>query len=216
MASNISWRWISLMPIRHCLIILLIPTILLACSPVPAPVAAPAPGQRLLSLDFPTTIRAGDTDVVYLTLELDTSGNLTATAQSTGNAASAQTIQIPNVYDTHNILAESRLEMAGVIVRPDATVSEPLLPGQKVIFFWSLQPLDVGTYRGRVWFYLRFVPKNGGDDTRVALSAMEIELESRSFFGLSASVVRWLGLGGIFISVMLGLPLLVDALRRSR
>ena len=150
------------------------------------------------------------------TLELDTSGNLTATAQSTGNAASAQTIQIPNVYDTHNILAESRLEMAGVIVRPDATVSEPLLPGQKVIFFWSLQPLDVGTYRGRVWFYLRFVPKNGGDDTRVALSAMEIELESRSFFGLSASVVRWLGLGGIFISVMLGLPLLVDALRRSR
>jgi hypothetical protein len=167
----------------------------------------------MLTLDYPAAIRAGDSDVVRLTLELDNLGNLTATAETAGNITQGEIIQIPNVYDTHNILAEARLDLAGVVVRPEETVSEPLLPGQKVTFYWSIQPAEVGSYRGMVWFYLRFVPRDGSPATRQALSAQQIEIEATSFAGIKAEAARWLGLGGVFVSTVLGLPLLEDVLR---
>jgi hypothetical protein len=171
------------------------------------------PEARMLTLEYPPTIRAGDSDVVRLTLEVDDNGNITPTVSSAGNQTVQKVVLIPNVYETHNVLAEARLDMAGLNVRPGEVVSETLLPGQKVTFYWSIQPADVGTYKGTVWFFLHFVPKSSGIESRQAISAQVIEIESTSFFGLKATPARWLGLAGTFISSIVGFPFLETILK---
>lgn len=171
------------------------------------------PETRMLTLEFPPSIRAGDSDVVRLMLEVDDKGNLTPTVSVQGNVTQGQVVIIPNVYETHNILAEARLDLAGADVRPSETISETLLPGQKVTFFWSVKPEDVGSYKGTVWFYLHFVPKSDGVESRQALSAQAIEINSTALFGLKAGVARWLGLAGTFIGSILGFPFLEQVLR---
>ena len=164
-----------------------------AAQPLPA-----VPETRSLSVDYPLAIRAGEADRMRLTVEMD---------------KQAQAAGIPNVYDTHDVLAEARLEMGGMQVRPPDTVSEPLFPGQSVTFFWSVLPTETGRFKGTLWFYLRFVPKNGGPEVRQAISAQEIEIESTTLFGLRAEAARGLGLAGAFFSTLLDLPFLIDALK---
>ena len=169
--------------------------------------------SRLLTLEFPPLIRAGDSDVVRLTLEVDDQGKLTPTVSAAGNVTQGQVINIPNVYETHNIMAEARLDMAGVDIRPRETVSESLLPGQKLTFYWSILPADVGKYKGTVWFFLRFIPKTGGIESRQALSAQLIEIEATSLFGIKAELARWLGFSGALLSSILGFPFLEAILK---
>ena len=171
------------------------------------------PEQRMLTLEFPPAIRAGDSDVVRLTLEVDDSGGLTPTVSVAGNLIQGQTVSIPNVYATHNVMAEARLDMAGVDVRPVDSITETLLPGQKVTFYWSILPANVGKYKGTVWFFLRFIPKSGGVESRQALSAQLIEIEATSFLGIKANLARWLGIGGAFLGSVLGLPFLEESLK---
>ena len=171
------------------------------------------PEMRMLTLEYPPSIRAGDSDVVRLTLEVDDQGNLTPTVSVAGNVTQGQVVVIPNVYETHNVLAEARLDLAGADVRPSDTISETLLPGQKVTFYWSIKPEDIGNYKGTVWFYLHFVPKAGGLESRQALSAQTIEINSTALFGIKAGVARWLGLAGTFIGSILGFPFLEQVLK---
>ena len=56
------------------------------------------PEWRRLTLEYPPIIRAGDSDVVRLTLEADEAGDLTPTAVVQGNVITGETIEIPNLY----------------------------------------------------------------------------------------------------------------------
>jgi len=181
---------------------------------LPEVIPPPAiPEMRMLTLEFPPTIRAGDSDIVRLTLEINDNGNITPTASVAGNQTVGQVVTIPNLYETHNVLAEARLDMAGMDIRPNDVITETLLPNQKVTFYWSLLPAEVGKYKGTVWFFLRFVPKAAGVESRQALSAQVIEIESTSLFGLRAAPARWLGVAGTFISSILGFPFLESILK---
>jgi hypothetical protein len=177
------------------------------------PLQPAVPEQRLLNLEYPPRLRAGDAERVILTLAVDAQGNLTPTAEVQGNVTQGQIVTIPNVYETHNVMAEARLDLAGVEVQPSGTVSETLLPGQTVTFYWSIRPADVGHYKGTVWFYLRFIPKDSSPESRQALSAQLIEIDAVAFLGLKATYVRWLGLFGTILSSVLGFPFLEDALK---
>jgi hypothetical protein len=166
------------------------------------------PERRMLTLEFPPRIRAGDSDIVQLTMEVDEQGNLTPTVTSAGNSVEGEAVNIANVFETYYVLAEARLDMAGVDVRPAVMVSETLLPGQKVTFFWSVLPDEVGKFKGTVWFYLHFFPKAQGSESRLALFAQPIEIEATSFLGLKANPTRWLGFSGALLSSLLGFPFL--------
>jgi hypothetical protein len=183
--------------------------------PMPlSPQGAPTvPEMRVLTLEFPPVIRAGDSDVITLTLEVDEQGNLTPTVSSVGNVTRSEVVSIPNVYETHNVLAEARLDMAGVEIRPTDMVSQPLLPGQPVKFFWSVRPAEVGKYRGTVWCFLHFVPKTNGQESRQALSAQIVEVDATALFGIQAGPARWFGVVGTFVSSLLGLPFLESTLK---
>lgn len=176
--------------------------------------ALPAlPEQRRLTLEFPPRIRAGDSDLVRLTLEVDDLGNITPTAEIGGNVIAGQTVEIPNLYDSHHVIAESRFDIAGMEVRPADLVSEPLSPGNSVTFRWSIHPAEVGTYRGTIWFYLHFVDKSTGEESQKTISAQTVEIEAVNFLGLSGSFARTTGVVGSVLGTVIGFPFLEDMIK---
>ena len=103
--------------------------------------------------------------------------------------------------------------MVGAQTSPPGLVSQSLQPGQTVTFSWSIRAVEPATQRGTVWFYLRYVPIDGGPEQRQALSAQPIEIEAVNFLGLKAQTARWLGAAGIVISFILGQPILGSAFK---
>ncbi|MGE5249204.1 MAG: hypothetical protein ACM3QS_03230 [Bacteroidota bacterium] len=195
----------------------------LAPTQVSPPATQPSPAipeRRTLTLEYPAKIRRGDSDIVRLTLEVDDLGNVTPTAETAGNQVTGKTIEIPNLYETHNVTAEARLDMAGMEVRPPELISEPLAPGEAVTFYWSVRPPDKGSYKGTVWLFLRFVDKVSGAESRRAVSAQVIEIQSTDLFGLPANLARTTGAVGSVVGGIVGFPFFEDIvkllLRRRR
>jgi hypothetical protein len=177
-----------------------------------AMVAAPAiPESRRLTLEFPSKMRAGvEGDVVRLTLEVDNLGNIIPTAEIAGNKVMGETIEIPDLYETHNVTAEARLDMAGMLIQPPDAIYEPLKRGQSATFYWSIRPEDAGKYRGTVWLHLNFSDKSTGEQSRIAVSAQIIEIEAVDFFGLSANFARTSGVIGSIVGGVVGFPFIED------
>jgi hypothetical protein len=180
----------------------------------PRGTAQPAiPERRRLTLEFPPQIRAGDSDLVRLTLEMDDLGNLTPTAEIGGNVIGGEVVEIPNLYESHHVIAEARFDLAGMEVRPAELVSEALSPGNSVTFRWSIRPSDVGVYRGTIWLYLRFVDKQSGEESRKTVSAQIVEIEAVNFLGLSGEFARTTGIIGSVVGTIIGFPFFEDIIK---
>ena len=178
-------------------------------SPSPA-----IPETRRLTLEYPPKMKAGvESDVIRLTLEVDEQGNITPTALVEGNVVTGETIQIPNLYETHMVTAEARIDMAGMDVQPAGAIFEPMTPGQSVKFFWSIRPQETGVYRGTVWLHLVFVDRISGEESRMAVSAQVVEIEAVDFFGFSVNVARTSGVVGSVIGGIVGFPFLEDIIK---
>lgn len=172
------------------------------------------PESRRLTLEFPPVIRTGDSARIRLQLEVDAQGNITPTAVVEGNVVTGEVVQIPNLYETHNVIAEANLDMAGVQVQPPGIISEPLSQGQSVTFYWSVRPPESGKYEGTVWLHLRFVPKGGGEESRIPISAQFVEIESKSFLGfLNGGTARGIGAMGSIVGSVLGFPFVDDLVK---
>jgi hypothetical protein len=185
-----------------------LPTSIVALTPQPA-----LPERRRLTLEFPPKMRAGDSDLVRLTLEVDDLGNITPTAQIGGNLITGEVLEISNLYESHYVVAEARFDIAGVEVRPTELTSEPLAQGKSVTFYWSIRPQDVGVYRGTVWLYLRFVDKQSGEESRRAVSVQIVEIEAVNLFGLSANLARTTGVVGSVVGTVIGFPFFEDIVK---
>ncbi|MGA7605278.1 MAG: hypothetical protein WCA79_05085, partial [Anaerolineales bacterium] len=143
----------------------------------------------------------------------DTLGNITPTAEISGNIVNGKIVQIPNAYDTHNVFAEARIDIAGLNVQPPDIQSESLIQGQPVTFYWSVQPTNAAMFRGTVWFYLRFVDKVSGAESQQTVSAQPVQIEATNFFGFSGGVARTAGGIGSIIGVVLGFPFADDIIK---
>jgi len=170
--------------------------------------------RRLAVLEWPSTIHVGDSDVLTLILMVDPAGKLTPTAQIGGHKVTGEAVYIPDLYETYNLVAAARLDLAGVQVLPQGMVSQPMRPGQKIFFSWSISPDQIGQYRGTLWLYLNLVPKNGGIPDQLTLLAPEIQLESVSVLGLPGPVARWGGVAGTSLSLVFGFPFIENILRK--
>jgi hypothetical protein len=159
-------------------------------------------------------MKAGvESDLVRLTLEMDDLGNITPTAQIGGHVVTGEVIQIPNLYETHFVTAEARIDMVGMDIQPSGPTYEPMKQGQSVTFFWSVRPPEPGRYRGTVWFHINFVDKVSGEDSRLAVSAQIVEIEAVDFFGFSVNFVRTSGVVGSLLGVIVGFPFFDDFLK---
>ena len=159
-------------------------------------------------------MRAGvEGDIVRLMLEVDDLGNITPTAEIAGNVVVGKTIEIPDLYETHNVTAEARLDMAGMQIQPADAIYEPLKRGQSATFYWSIRAQEKGIYRGTVWLHLNFADKSTGEQSRIAVSAQIIEIEAVDFFGLPVNVARASGVIGTVVGGVIGFPFIEDIFR---
>lgn len=190
--------------------------LIISGQPTGAPPVAPQPAvpeSRRLTLEYPPHIRVGDSEVIRLTLEVDTLGNVRPTAEMPGKIVSGKNAQIPNVYDTHNVFAEARLDIAGLNVQPPDIQSESLTEGQSITFCWSVQPASAGTFRGTAWFYLRFVDKVTAAESQEPIAAQPVQIDANNFFGFSGGFARAAGGVGSIIGAVLGFPFADDILK---
>lgn len=178
----------------------------------PTPLPA-IPERRRVTLEFPAKIRAGDSDIIRLTLEMDDLGNVTPTAQFEGNVVTGEVIEIPNLYETHRVIAEARFDVAGLDISPPDLISQTLAPGQSLTFYWSVRPREPGVYRGTVWLYLRFVEKVSGEESRRAVSVQPVEIEAVNILGLPANLVRTAGGVGSLVGAVVGFPFFEEVVK---
>jgi hypothetical protein len=181
--------------------------------PTQLPIQPAINESRRLTLEFPSRIRIGENDTLRLTLEVDNLGNITPTAEFEGNVVTGKTIEIPDLYDTHNVTAEARFDAAGMQVSPLDAIYEPLKRGQSATFYWSVRPQDTGKFKGTVWLHLNFENRETKEKDRIAISAQIIEIEAVDFFGLSVDVARAGGVVGSVVGGVIGFPFLEDILK---
>jgi len=189
------------------------PTQVVPTQPIPVTSVPAIPEQRRLTLEFPPQIRTGDSDRVRLTLEVDDMGNIIPTSEVEGNVVTGEVVEIPNLYETHNVIAEARFDIVGLQVSPPETISQTLSQGQSVTFYWSVRPEQAGVYRGTIWFYLRFVDKVSGEESQRTVSAQLVEIEAVNLLGLPVNVVRTFGSVGSVIGAIIGFPFIDDILK---
>jgi hypothetical protein len=162
-------------------------------------------------------MRTGDSTRIRLQLEVDDRGNIIPTAIVEGNVVTGEVVEIPNLYETHFVVAEARLDMAGMEVQPPGMISEPMTPGKAVTFYWSVRPEKSGRYEGTAWLHLRFIPMiilNGEQETRIPVSVQFLEIESRSFLGfLNGGTARGIGALGSLLGSVLGFPFVDDFMK---
>ena len=172
------------------------------------------PESRRLTFEFPPVMRTGDSARIRLQLEVDDRGNIVPTAIVEGNVVTGEVVEIPNLYETHNVIAEANLDIAGMEVQPGGIISEPLLPGQSVVFYWSVRPEAAGNYEGTAWLHLRLVPKAGGEESRIPISVQFVTIEVKSFMGfMSGGAARGVGALGSVIGSVLGFPFVDDLVK---
>lgn len=169
---------------------------------------------RRLTLEFPPKIKAdAGSDIVRLTLEVDDLGNITPTAFYQENVITGEVIQIPNLYETHNVGAETRFDIAGIQVEPSGNVYQPMRQGEPVTFYWSIRSSQVGKYRGTIWLYLVFVDRISGEESRMPVSVQIVDIEAVDFFGFSVNFVRTSGVIGSVLGVIVGFPFFDDIVK---
>lgn len=169
---------------------------------------------RRLTLEFPPKIKADSTsEIIRLTLEVDDLGNVTPTAYYETNTVTGEAIQIPDLYETHNIGVEANFDIAGVDVKPSGMTYQPLQKGKPVTFYWSIRAPQVGRFRGTIWVHLVFVDKLTGEESRRAVSAQIIEIEAVDFFGFSVNFVRASGVVGSVLGMIVGFPFFDDIVK---
>ena len=157
---------------------------------LPAPGMPSLPEARTIRLEFSPVMRAGDSQIVELNLTAD------------GEAADT------SLYEEYRVIAEARLELPFANVRPADIVSTALGQGGAATFYWEVTPREQGVSRGTAWLYLRLIPKAGGPagETRGAVSAQSVAIRSRSVLGRTGSQARAMGVVGVIVGLVMGIP----------
>ena len=183
----------------------------------PGSLSPAVPEERLLRLEWPATIRQGEeSGYVELSLAGAENGEIKATLSAAGEGSVEEPVSIPDIYDTHNVMAEARLDMAGLAVAPDGLVSLSLRPGETVNFRWNIYAAEIGRYRGTVWLYLRYLPLDGGAESRDALKALDIEIQVVNFLGIGGPAARLMGVIGVIACGLFGFGDLISGVRWLR
>jgi len=146
------------------------------------------PEARTLRLEFSPTPRRGDSQNVELRI-----------------APEGETLDTKNIYSTFTVVVEARLDMPLAEVRPSGVISAPLTLNGSATFYWEITPRVEGEMRGTVWSYLRYIPLDGGAETRQAVAAQMVAIRPRSVLGRGGSETRLWGIVGLAGGVIWGL-----------
>jgi len=184
----------------------------------PTAIPTPLSEQRTVELEWPPQMRLGDSDVVRLSL-IPTEEGYKLQADYPEHRTDSKDIQVsrPGGYE---LSAAARLDGVGFEISPQGERQLFLPVGEGVTWFWSITPRAPGQQRLSIVLYLRWLPATAsqGIVRESVVYTRSLDVQVRSFFGLTRGQAMTGGLLGILLGGGLGLLWLLPQgrLERSR
>ena len=149
--------------------------------------------DRQVVLEWPNSMRIGEMEEITLSFE----------PVHTDALSSNLATEFSDVYDSYNIMAEARFEVAGIKVSPADPTREAMPSGQSVKFKWQVSTDQAGPYDGTVWLSLRFLPLDGSQASQIPIFIREVGIHSSSLFGLNETMTFVLGGVGVMLAAVI-------------
>jgi hypothetical protein len=177
-------------------------------------IVEPALEERIVELEWPESIRLGDSDLIRLTFSPRPEGGFTPTVEFGGHKVEPGTVTVPDMYATHYTFAIARLDAAGFDIQPGGEQEQELLPGQSLTYRWTLRARDAGQQRVALSLSLRWEPKAGVNDRMRTAKVWDraLEIQVRTALGLPGAISDWFGVGGSLLGTVMGFPFLETVL----
>ncbi len=184
-----------------------------AAPSVVPPTAAAEP--RTVELEWPDTLRLGDSDVIRLTL-LPSGDTYIARTEFPDHSIAQQEVPIQRLPG-YELLAVARLEGVRFDLSPPGDQERPLPPGQQVTWYWSVSPKQAGRHRLALSLWLRQVDPTGAQplhETPVFSRGLEVQVSS--VLGLTGGQAGRVGLIVLLLGLLFGATLLIRPVLRAR
>lgn len=159
---------------------------------------------RQIRLEWPKFMRIGDSGFVTLVFEPVKSEIIAPKPQA----------ELTNVYEGYNLMAEGRLDVAGMQVSPANPRRASMPPGQNVSFKWTIRPSKAVTYPGEMWLSIRFLPLDGGEAIPVPIFVQGVNIHASSLLGLSGPQARLFGGLGSMIGLVLSYDVMIGVVKK--
>lgn len=161
---------------------------------------------RQVVLEWPTSMRIGDVEVITLIFEPIPSDTTSSIPQG----------EFTNVYNNYNIMAEARFEVAGISVNPANPTRESMPSGDPVKFNWQIKVEQARYFHGNVWLSLRFLPLDGSHPSQVPIFVREVDIHAASLFRMGGPLARLLGSVGIILGVLIMFDDMISLIRKRK
>ncbi|HLA96990.1 MAG TPA: phosphotransferase, partial [Anaerolineales bacterium] len=182
----------------------------------PTAIPTPLSEQRTVELEWPPQMRLGDSDVVRLSL-IPTEGGYKLQADYPEHRTDSKDIHVsrPGGYE---LIAAARLDGVGFEISPQGERQLFLPVGGGVTWFWSITPRAPGQQRLSIVLYLRWLPATAsqGIVRESVVYTRSLDVQVRSFFGLTRGQAMTGGLLGVLLGGGLGLLSLLPLRRLER
>jgi hypothetical protein len=171
---------------------------------------------RVVELEWPASLRLGDSDIVRLAL-IPSGEGYTVSTEFPEHQTQTQNLQVsrPGGYD---LFAIARLDGVGFNISPSGDQEQFLSVGEPASWRWTLSPRSHGQQRLAVTLSLLWRPQPGTDGVprqSVAYSK-GLNVQVRSFFGLTRGQSMAGGFFGLVVGMGMSLFALVLLVRPSR
>lgn len=158
-----------------------------------------------MTIEWDSNNPAGDISIVKLSLNIDEKEYRSFISQSSKmlNSASFFQNQFVDSQQDFTELAEARLELPKLDVKPLGTVGQPYRRGEEVVFYWNVTSILGGDFKGSIWVYVANKSIARDLASRYPIAVQPIELHWRDLFGLSGKSARYAGVIGLIIGILL-------------
>lgn len=162
----------------------------------------PVVEARQVELEWPETIRLGDSDVIRLTLA-PAGDMLQVTAEYPDHTVQTNHLDIRRTPG-YSLIASARLDAVGLDVSPAGGQEYLLEENQPMTWRWSIQPRSAGQHRLSISLVLRWEPEPGtvGIIRETLAFNRSLEIEVTSFLGLTRNQTASAGGLGLAASVI--------------
>jgi hypothetical protein len=146
----------------------------------------------------------GDISVIELSLNVEKKEDLSIVPQlrTIANNALYRSQALNSRGKTFD-LAEARLELPGLDVKPREIVGQPFDPSGEVKFFWNVTSYVEGDFQGNVWLYVGADSLPKDTTNRYPIAIQPVDFHWQDLFGLSGTSARYLGLFGLIVGILL-------------
>lgn len=181
-----------------------------------APTAEPPAEQRVVELEWPSAMRLGESDIIRISL-IPTKNGYTVTTEFPEHQVTTQEVPVPRPGG-YDLAAVARLDGVGFDIGPAGDQMQGLPLDETVTWRWTITPRAAGQQRLSLSLKLRWTPSAGNTapTLETTIYSKGLDVQVRSFFGLTSGQATAAGFVGIVVGGSLSLPLAASMFVRPR